>query len=454
MVLSLANDGLERKSVTQRLCPILGRPVSDADRERASWHLLDWIACTAIGAETEAGGLLAADVAETFGQDGLMPSAAAGPAMTAFGLGGLGAVLEMDDVHRTALLHPGPVIVPAALATARAVNASGGDLLDGIIRGYEAVIRLGRAVGPGHYAMFHNTGSCGAFGAAAAAGALFGLDDAKMISALGNAGTQSAGFWQCRHEPVMTKPLHNAHAAWSGVTAASLAARGFTGPASILEGPQGFFAATCPDGDPSDVAADPDAPWQIWDVSFKPWPACRHAHPVIDAALAFGPVDPAAIVAIEIETYGDAVRFCDRPHPTNAVEAKFSLQHAVAVVVTEGRPGLADFEPAACRRTDLTALRDATTLKISPDFDAVYSDHFGGAVALTFKNGSRRRMSVADALGDPENPLDEAGRLAKARQLMTAAGWPTARSDRVIGAALGLAGGRPIGDLLTSLSKT
>jgi 2-methylcitrate dehydratase PrpD len=453
MDVSLANERLDGKTVTQRLCPILNRAVSNDDRRRAAWHLVDWIACTTIGATTQAGGLLAAEVAETYGQDGLLPSVAAGPAMTAFGLGGLGAVLEMDDVHRTALLHPGPVVMPAALATARAADAQGTVLLDAIVRGYEAMIRLGRAVGLGHYAMFHNTGSCGAFGAAAAAGCLLGLDEAEMVSALGNAGTQSAGFWQCRHEPVMTKPLHNSHAAWSGVMAASLAARGFTGPATILEGPQGFFAATCPGGDPSDVVAAPDANWQIWDVSFKPWPACRHAHPVIDAALAHGRIDPTEIAAIGIDTYGDAVRFCDRPHPTDAVSAKFSLQHAVAVVLTRGRPELADFEPEACGQPELAALRDATTLKVDGGFDAVYPAHFGAAVVIDFKDGSRRRTTVDDAMGDPENPLDEAGRLDKARQLMSAAGWSDIRIDKVINAALGLADGAPLEGLLAGLCE-
>lgn len=447
-------ERLDGQSVTQVLCPILRRPISDGDRQRASWHLVDWIACAALGATTDAGGLLAAEVAEGFGQVGLMPSAAAGPAMTAFGLGGLGAVLEMDDVHRTALLHPGPVIIPAALATGRAADVSGTALLNAIVRGYEAMIRLGRAVGPGHYAMFHNTGSCGAFGAAAAAGMVLDLDDPALVCALGNAGTQSAGFWQCRHEPVMTKPLHNAHAAWSGVTAACLAARGFTGPAAILEGPQGFFAATCPDGDPMAVLESPDASWQIWDVSFKPWPACRHAHPVIDAALALGRVDPQAIEAVTIETYGDAAQFCDHRHPKTSLEAKFSLQHAVAVVLANGRPGLTDFEPAACRRRDIASLRDRIEISIGEEFEAAYPSHFGSAVEIVLRDGARHRAEVTDALGDPENPLDETGRLDKARQLMAASGWSDSRRRAVIDATLGLVDGRPLGTLLDRLSET
>src|SRR5690606_34955687 len=115
-----------------------------------------------------------------------------------------------------------------------------------------------------------------------------------------------------------------------GLQSARLAQAGLTGPRYILEGPQGFFAATCPGSEPQILVASPDAPWAIWDTSFKPWPACRHAHATIDAALALRNRidDPKAIKSIEIETYADAVTFCDKPDPKTETEAKFSLQHS------------------------------------------------------------------------------------------------------------------------------
>ncbi|MEM9199726.1 MAG: MmgE/PrpD family protein, partial [Pseudomonadota bacterium] len=291
-------------SLTQRLARHLDRPVSPADEARAALHLLDWAGCAAAGRVAPAGMALA-EIARAIGSGPATGIHAPGlsPAAAAFLNGGLGNVLEMDDIHRSSILHPGPVVIPAALAAAEACGVDGRALLRALVRGYDAVIRIGAAVGPEHYALWHNTATCGPFGAAAAAAAVMGLPFDQMVWALGNAGTQASGPWQCRHEAVMTKQLHTARAAQSGLLAAMLAAKHFSGPAFILEGPQGFFATMAPNGTPEAVMADADAGqagWTIWDTSFKPWPACRHAHPTIDAALALRArgIDSAAITQI------------------------------------------------------------------------------------------------------------------------------------------------------------
>src|SRR5690606_22586093 len=120
----------------------------------------------------------------------------------------LGNIFEMDDVHRAALVHPGSVVVPAALFLGRRLGATGSDILSAVVRGYEAVIRFGRAVGPGHYALWHNTATCGVLGAAAAAGSLLGLSTTALVDAFGLALTQAAGLWQVRLEPCMAKQWH------------------------------------------------------------------------------------------------------------------------------------------------------------------------------------------------------------------------------------------------------
>jgi 2-methylcitrate dehydratase PrpD len=337
-------------TVTAQLATLLARPVDAATRERAALHVLDWLGCAVIGATTAPGLALR----RWANREGI----AAGPCAIVGGgrgslwtalivNGGVGNVLEMDDIHRTAILHPGPVIVPAALALAQRENASSAAFLDAVTRGYDAAIRIGRSLGPGHYKYWHNTATGGVFGAAAAAGSLLNLSREQLVDALGNAGTQASGLWQVRLEPVMGKQLHNGRAAHAGVLAADLARDGFTGAQSILEGPLGFFNAMCPDGRIERVTADPAAPWLIFETGFKPWPACRHAHPTIDAALALREsIDPATIESVEIASYKDAVTICDREHPSTAVDAKFSLQHSAAVVFLSGKPTLADFEPA------------------------------------------------------------------------------------------------------------
>ncbi|MEX1249824.1 MAG: MmgE/PrpD family protein [Hyphomonas sp.] len=363
----------------------------------------------------------------------------------AFAWGALGNILEMDDVDKQALLHPGPVTVPAALALAAQTGASAACLLDAIVRGYEATIRLGRAVGAGHYALWHNTGTCGAIGAAAACAILLDLPEDGLADALALGVSQSAGFWQTRHEPAsLGKQLHTANAARAGVSAARLAASGARGPRTILEGPQGFFAAMCPGAAAQDVLAVYPEPWLIADVSTKPWPACRHAHAAIDAALVLRP--PGAEGRILVETYRDALRFCDNPAPRTVAEAKFSLQHAVAVSLIRGAPRLGDFSLAAIDDPALASMRGRIDVREDGAFTRAYPGRFGARVS-----GGGAAVEVADAWGDPENPITDDEVKAKTRALLAAADWSAADAEALIGAASGLTGAGTPGDLLALL---
>jgi 2-methylcitrate dehydratase PrpD len=420
-------------SVVERLADVLWREVAPQDMARAAWHVLDWLGCAAAGRVSPAGHALLATY----------PSVQTAQTQ-AFVWGGLGNVLEMDDVDRRGLLHPGPVIVPALLALAQEMDregrsVAGSALLAALVRGYEATIRLGRAVGPGHYAQWHNTGTCGAIGAAMAAAALWRLDPGQTAQALALALSQTAGLWHTRHDPrSMGKQLHTAHAAQAGVQAALLARHGFTGPLRILEGPQGFFAAMCPGAKAEAILAQPDGPWALHDVSFKPWPACRHAHAAIDAALLLkSQLQGARPERVEVVSYKDALTFCDKPNPETEIEAKFSLQHAVAVVLQRGEPQLADFTTAEIADPALVAGRARVSVAVGPDYQRAYPQHFGAEVRA-FVGGREFSASVADALGDPENPLDQAALTAKAEGLMKFAGWGDAEAQALIAAVWAL----------------
>ncbi len=447
-------------SLTRQLHAITARPIDSADRDRAVLHVIDWLGCAAAGAATTVGHQFRADISLAGGGRCAIVGTArtVAPLGAAFANGALGNVLEMDDVHRTSILHPGPVVIPAVLAAAAARAARGEAVLEAIVRGYEALIRVGRSVGPAHYANWHNTGSLGPFGAAAGAGWLIGLNEDQFVSALGNAGSTAGGLWRCRHEPVMTKQWHTACAARDGLASAVMAANGLTGPQHILEGEQGFFAAMAPDATPDAVTADPHGPWLIYDTSFKLWPACRHAHPTIDATLAArgrlgADFDASAIASIVVATYADAVKFCDRAEPETELEAKFSLQHAAAVCLASGPPTLADFAPKALAREPVAGLRKRVQVHAHEALSAAYPAHYGARVTLTLTDGRRVGAGVDDALGDPDNPLDEAAVIDKARTLMAHAGFCQARIDDAIAAARALADGGAADDLFTPLTS-
>ncbi len=412
----------------------MARTVGRAERERAALHVLDWMACASAGSRTEPGlamgrfaRTLAPGPCATFAGPGLSEGDAA------LVNGSLGNVLEMDDFYRTAIVHPGPVLVPAALAMAQASGATGPQMLDALVKGFDIMIRLGRSVGPAHYRYFHNTATCGVFGAAAIGAALLELQASAMRDAFGNAGTQASGLWQCRLEDTMSKQLHNGRAAQSGLLAARLAQHGFTGAHAILEGELGFFRALCPDAQPDRMAGGDEGRWLIHDTSFKPWPACRHAHAVIDLALALrDAVAGADIVSIDVHSYRDAVRICDKPEPRTPVEAKFSLQHAAAVCLLRGQPGLDDFDVPATQDRAVAALRAKVRLHEDDALTAVYPAHFGAAMRIGLRDGRQLQAQVTDALGDPEMPLSLAQLHGKAHMLLGANAHTPAHIEAII----------------------
>ena len=428
-------------SIASRLARRLARPVDAAARARAALHLLDWTGCAIAGARSP-------------GPQSLFRAVGDDPLARALRLGAIGNVLEMDDVDKRALLHPGPVVAPAAIVAAEAAGADGGALLDAIVRGYEAMIRVGRAVGPSHYAFWHNTATCGPFGAAAAAASLIGLDAEQTADALGLAGTQAAGLWQVRHEPLShAKQLHAAHAAHAGLLAARLVAEGFVGLRTIFEGPQGFFAAMCEGATPEAILADEREGPAIFDVSFKPWPACRHAHAAIDAALALRRDGARAddFEEIIVHVYRDAILFCDRPEPRDTLSAKFSLQHAVAATLVRGAPDLADFEADAIADPAIAALRARIRVVEDPALSARYPVRFGASLTARDASGARRVAEAPDALGDPENPAPATLIRDKARRLMRAGGMSAIDAEGLVDATLALADKAPLSEFLRRL---
>ncbi|WP_211314339.1 MmgE/PrpD family protein [Sphingomonas fennica] len=396
-------------SLIERLAQHLRRPVPKIVRTNARLHLLDWLGCVAGARSSEIARIQSA-------------MAGAGPVDRAAWLGN---VLEMDDVHRTAILHPGPVAWPAALGIGGdAVDDGLENALDAAVRGYEAMITIGAMFDGRHYAHWHNTATAGGFGAAAAAASRLGADIGQTVAALGLAGSVAGGLWQMRHEPVMAKQWHLAHAVATGTAAARYAMAGVTGPRYVLEGPQGLFAATC--AAPGEIVLA-DA-WRIGEVSFKPWGACRHAHPAIDAALLLK-AEGGLSGPVTLATYRDALVFCDRPTPRTVQEAKFSIQHAVAIVMERGIPRLQDFEPDAIAA--LADARAAVSVIEAPDMTGAYPAHFGARI--TSAGGE---VTLIDTLGDPERPLDGAGVIAKARELMAWGGIDAGAIDEAIGIAL------------------
>ena len=412
----------ERRSLTARLTELIrSKPVTDEDLKLAHLFLVDGVLNILAGRHSETGRKLL-----FWGEALRDPSGEQGPqqldpARGGFLNGALAHVVQLDDLHVGSSTHPGCSVVPALLALGQDLPAR--KVLTALLHGYEAVTRLGKATGAGHNRTWHNVGTVGPFGAAMAAAELLSLDEDKAVNALGNAGTQSAGFMEYLDKGVDAIHLHAGRAAEAGLVAATLATVGFTGPAHVLESPKGLFAATCPDGAPHAVLETPDAPWQIHATALRHWPTSGHTYPTINALRTIrqeildNELDPKNFSRVEIETYQAAIDLCDRPVVTNLCTAMFSLQYAAIAAMMFEDITLECFEAKA--RETLAGACQRVSLSRSLDISMRFPQEWRARVTLYHSSG---RQFVAEAEGVQPQPdanlLEEAIR-EKAKTMFT-----------------------------------
>jgi 2-methylcitrate dehydratase PrpD len=327
---------------------------------------------------------------------------------------------EQDDVHNGSVFHPAAVVFPPALAVAQALGRSGRELLVASIAGYEVGIRVGEFLGRSHYRVFHTTGTAGTLAAAAAVGSLLRLSPEQMQHAFGSAGTQSAGLWEFLRDAADSKQLHTAHAAAAGLTAAYLAAGGFTGARHILEGDRGMAAGMSSDADAACLTDGLGTRWALAETSFKFHASCRHTHPAADALLELMRVNKVAADDVEhvmaqvhqgaIDVLGPVV------DPRTVHQAKFSMGTVLGLIATEGRAGLAQFD-AHWQSPAVVAFRERVEMALDAEVDAAYPARWIGKVQVRTRDGRTLEGRVDEPKGDPGNSLSRAELEDKALEL-------------------------------------
>ena len=317
-------------------------------------------------------------------------------------------VVELDDIHKGSIIHAATVVIPAALAIAEWKKLSGKELITAIVVGYEVCYRIGGAVSPSHYYYWHNTATCGTFGAAIAAAKLLDLNEEQMISALGNAGTQAAGLWEFIEDGAMTKQLHTGKAAMNGVIAALLAQKGFTGPRKILEGKRGFFNAMSDAHDVSKITDGLGTEFKILENSFKIHASCRHTHHAIDLLIeVFKERQPTfeEIKSITVNSYQSAIDITDNDNPKTEYASKFSLQFCSALAILKGSANLNDFNESILTDHEIRELLKKVKVVVDPQINANYPKQWGAAVEVEFSNGETLNRQTDFPKGDPENAV-------------------------------------------------
>lgn len=401
--------------------------------DRTKYFFLDYLAVGVRGSLTDSSQPLYR-LAETLGGGGegtvLGRSEKATFPYAALANGASAHSIELDDTHQGGSIHLGVSVFSAALAVAEHVNASGKDFIAAAVAGFEVAARLAMAVRPKeHYLRgFHPTATCGVFGAAVAAAKLLQLREAQLLSALGIAGSQAAGSMEFLTDGAWTKRLHPGWAAFSGIHAALLAREGFIGPATIVEGKDGFLKAYSSNADPSKIITGLGSDFQILQTAVKPHACCRYTQAPIDATLAVTKEydlqtrDVKSVTVGMLETGIPVI--CEpaqrKVQPLSVVDMQFSLPFGVAVALAKRQAGLAEFTLIILQDSDVKSLMPKIGYVRDPELEKNYPKEWPAWVRVTLNSGKEVSAQVRFPKGDPENPLSWDELMEKYRSLASA----------------------------------
>lgn len=356
-----------------------------------------------------------------------------------------GVAVHADDFDDTgSALHSSAPLLPAVVAHCEALRRGGKDLMLAFHLGVEVENKIGDAISARHKASgFHTTGTCGIFGSAAASAKLLGFSAPATAMALGIAGSESSGLR--RNYGTMTKAFNAGHAAAGGVEAADLAAIGYTAAQDILEAPLGFFQAYGGTYDPARIMNRLGNPWMFITPGdmIKRFPCGTIQQPVMDLVLRLireNHITAGQVVGVEVGGNQRNIATLMRHHPTNGLEAKFSMEFAVAVLLVAGKAGLAQFTDAFVQRPEVQAMIQRVRYYRDPEYDKLAAAGAGiqavlleqSLVRIHLTNGRTVAAVTQPQKGSPENPMTYEEVAEKFRGNAEYAQWPADKAEFVI----------------------
>jgi 2-methylcitrate dehydratase PrpD len=275
-----------------------------------------------------------------------------------------------------------------------------------VVVGYEISTRIGAALGKAHYKHWHNTGTIGAFGAAAAAAEALNLDRGKFAHALATVTTFAAGLQQAFRMDSMSKPLHAGRAAEAGVSAALMAREGVTGSLDVMTG---FARAMGDNPDWERGFATLGKDFHITGMTFKNHACCGHTFAAIDGALELKKrmrIEADEIEGVEVGTYRAALEVAHYEEPRTPAEGRFSLKYVVATALAHGSVRLAAFSPERLQCEKTRSLVQKTSVSIDPELEAAFPAKRAARVAIRAR-GRREEWLQPTRIGDPDAPLSD-----------------------------------------------
>jgi len=409
---SLAPAGTPPTGVTRTLAryvlSVRYDDLPDPVRKEARRTLLNWMGCAVGGSRHETVDVAIAALAPFSGpaQATVLGRRERLDILHASLMNGISShVYDFDDTHLKTVIHPAGPVVSALLALAEHRPTSGRDFLTSLVVGIEAECRIGNAVYPAHYDRgWHITGTAGVFGAAAACGRSLGLNEQQMVWALGLAATQPVGLREMFG--TMTKSFHPGRAAQNGLTAALLAAQGFTSTELALEGKSGWTNVLSTSRDFEEITGNLGRTFEISLNTYKPFACGIVIHPTIDACIQLRNehrVKADAIERIDLRVHPLVLELTGKRTPTTGLESKFSVYFAAALAIVVGSAGMRDFSDANAKDPAIVALRDRVTATVDP---TLKEEQVRATIVL--KNGGRLDKFIEHVVGSVERPMSDA----------------------------------------------
>jgi 2-methylcitrate dehydratase PrpD len=410
--------------------------------------ILDGLGLALSGSKAETAPLIQKYIASLGCQSGgaaVLGSAAKLPARFAALANGIAIhVDDFDDTQLAAakdrvyglLVHPTVCVLPAALATAEVGGKSGKDLLLAYQLGVEVECKIAEAISPRHYEDgFHSTGTCGVFGGTSACARLKGLDTVHTARAFAIAASQAAGLRE--NFGTMMKPFQAGHAAESGVVAADLAALGWTGAEQILEAQRGFFHAYGGTYDPAAIVEHLGKSWTFENpgISIKPFPSGSLTHPGMTELLRLireNSIRAADVAQVEVGTNHNMLNTLIHHRPTTGLQAKFSMEFCMAILLVDGKADQTKFTDAVVNRPDVQDMIGRVRFYTDPEAEKAGYDKMTTILKITLKDGRVITGKADFGKGSPSNPMSFEEVAEKFQGCAAFAEWPKSKADRVI----------------------
>jgi 2-methylcitrate dehydratase PrpD len=350
--------------------------------------------------------------------------------------------VELDDTHQAGSIHPGAVMFSTAIALSEVQpDIDSAQFVTAVVAGYEVAARLAMALQPKfHYELgFHPTSTCGVFGAAVTAAKLLRLSEEQTLSAVGIAGSMAAGSLEFLADGTWTKRLHPGLAAQNGILAAKLAAEGFQGPTTILEGRDGFLWGYSRKSKPELVTQDLGKDFEILRTSIKPHACCRYMQAPIDGLIEVAiehDIYPEQVARVEVSVLEAGWPLVCEPQkrkysPSNVVDAQFSMPYGAAVALTDRAAGLDQFTGESFHSPQIKSLMGKVVLQKDNRIEKNFPTEWPALVSVHLTNGNHFEKYVRFPKGDPENPLTWQELSAKFHSLAVRV-FPTTHCDQII----------------------